>query len=146
MLIMKNSWRKKFVNIKNHTHNVLLNSSGCKKITGNMIKYLKPGEKFTFSKADKKGLRKNGGVIYGRPLMPSSLPFFTGLLILQAFPTAAFLALFLALLKSVLSELLHSKKKYCNWITMRTNLLNWFNLVSISKNIVFDAFWVVKIY
>ena len=53
-----------------------------------MTKYLKPGEKFTFCRADK------GDIIYGRPLMPSSLPFFTGLLILQAFLTAAFPALF----------------------------------------------------
>ena len=31
-------------------------------------------------------------------------------------------------------------------ITMRTNLLNWCNLVSISKNVVFYAFLVVRIY
>ena len=30
--------------------------------------------------------------------------------------------------------------------TMRTNLLNWCNLVSISKNVVFFAFLVVRIY
>ena len=30
--------------------------------------------------------------------------------------------------------------------TMRTNLLNWCNLVSISKNVVFYAFLVVRIY
>ena len=30
--------------------------------------------------------------------------------------------------------------------TMRTNLLNWCNLVSISKNVVFNAFLVVRIY
>ena len=30
--------------------------------------------------------------------------------------------------------------------TMRTNLLNWCNLVSISKNVVFYAFGVVRIY
>ena len=29
---------------------------------------------------------------------------------------------------------------------MRTNLLNWSNLVSISKNVVFYAFGVVRIY
>ena len=29
---------------------------------------------------------------------------------------------------------------------MRTNLLNWCNLVSISKNVVFYAFLVVRIY
>ena len=31
-------------------------------------------------------------------------------------------------------------------ITMRTNLLNWSGLVSISKNVVFYAFGVVRIY
>ena len=31
-------------------------------------------------------------------------------------------------------------------ITIRTNLLNWCNLVSISKNIVFYAFLLVRIY
>ena len=31
-------------------------------------------------------------------------------------------------------------------LTIRTNLLNWCNLVSISKNIVFYAFLVVRIY
>ena len=31
-------------------------------------------------------------------------------------------------------------------ITMRTNLLNWCNLVSISKNVVFYALGVVRIY
>jgi hypothetical protein len=30
--------------------------------------------------------------------------------------------------------------------TMRTNLLNWCNLVSTSKNVVFYAFLVVRIY
>ena len=30
--------------------------------------------------------------------------------------------------------------------TMRTNLLNWCNLVSISKNVVFYAFLMVRIY
>ena len=30
--------------------------------------------------------------------------------------------------------------------TMRKNLLNWCNLVSISKNVVFYAFLVVRIY
>ena len=30
--------------------------------------------------------------------------------------------------------------------TMRTNLLNWCHLVSISKNVVFYAFLVVRIY
>ena len=31
-------------------------------------------------------------------------------------------------------------------ITMRTNLLNWCNLVSISSNVVFYAFLVIRIY
>ena len=30
--------------------------------------------------------------------------------------------------------------------TMRTDLLNWCNLVSLSKNVVFYAFGVVRIY
>ena len=32
------------------------------------------------------------------------------------------------------------------WYTMRTNLLNWCNLVSISKNVVFYVSLVVRIY
>ena len=35
---------------------------------------------------------------------------------------------------------------HCFVFTMRTNLLNWCNLVSISKNVVFYAFLVEGIY
>ena len=37
------------------------------------------------------------------------------------------------------------KSKPASHFTMRTNLLNWCNLVSISKNVVFYAFLVVRI-
>ena len=37
-------------------------------------------------------------------------------------------------------------QNYHFFITMRKNLLNWCNLVSISKNVVFYAFEVVRIY
>ena len=37
-------------------------------------------------------------------------------------------------------------EKYVLTCTMRTNLLNWCNLVSISKKVVFYAFLVVRIY
>ena len=39
---------------------------------------------------------------------------------------------------------LRRKAFLVSWYTMRTNLLNWCNLVSISKNVVFYAFLVVS--
>ena len=39
---------------------------------------------------------------------------------------------------------LRRKAFLVSWYTMRTNLLNWCNLVSISKNVMFYAFLVVR--
>ena len=48
------------------------------------------------------------------------------------------------------STLLHTFFRICPQLflhhTMRINLLNWSGFVPISKNIVFYAFWVVRIY
>ena len=53
-------------------------------------------------------------------------------------------------------EFLQGKKGMCGQVeyelgygvsnNMRTNLLNWSNLVSINKNVVFYAFGVVRVY
>ena len=41
---------------------------------------------------------------------------------------------------------LRRKAFLVSWYTMRTNLLNWCNLVSISKNVMFYAFLLARIY
>ena len=44
----------------------------------------------------------------------------------------------------VLKDFKNISASFQNLFTMRTNLLNWSDLVSISKNVVFYAFWVVR--
>ena len=78
-------------------------------------------------------------------------PFARGLLLVPVFILWIGLSGWFETSKLSVGPEFQSRSKYSNRNkaendTMRTNLLNWCNLVSISKNVVFYVFLVVRIY